>query len=101
MKLKITFLIIVVSVAFLAGCGRDTEDQDVQRRQDPDSELIRAEGTNVAALDADNDGMVYQCPMDYQVIANEMETCPVCKMDLEEYTVAEAQENLKSHYQEQ
>jgi hypothetical protein len=69
--------------------------------RDVDSELIRAEGTNVAALDVNNDGTVYQCPMDYQVIADSLEICPICKMDLEVYTVAEAQSNLEEHYQQQ
>jgi nitrous oxide reductase accessory protein NosL len=100
MKLTRVLFIILFGITLLAGCGREnTDTQDTQRRQDPESELIRDEGTNVAALDANNDGTVYQCPMDYQVISDTLDICPVCKMDLEEYTVAEAQENLTSHYQ--
>jgi nitrous oxide reductase accessory protein NosL len=101
MKLTRFLLLVLFGFSLLAGCGRDTDTHDADRRQDIDSELIRAEGTNVAALDTNNDGVVYQCPMDYQVISSSMETCPICLMELEEYTVSEAQRNLESHYQQQ
>jgi hypothetical protein len=102
MKLARVLIIILFGITMLAGCGSEnTDTHEMERMQNPESELIRDEGTNVAALDENGDGTVYQCPMDYQVIADSLDTCPVCKMDLEEYTVVEAQENLSSHYQKQ
>jgi hypothetical protein len=92
-------LLLILSLVLLAGCrGDNTETQEMTR--DVDSELIREAGTDVSALDTNNDGTVYQCPMDYQVISGTMETCPICKMDLEEYSVEEAQQNLSLHYQQ-
>jgi hypothetical protein len=90
-------LFLFLSIFLLEGCRSDNSDYETR---EIDSELIREEGTDVASLDENNDGTVFQCPMDYQVISDEMETCPVCKMDLEAYTVAEAQQNLDSHYQQ-
>jgi hypothetical protein len=99
--MKLFRILVLLSFIFIvAGCNREESGNDMPREKNPDSELIREEGTNVAAIDNNNDGMVYQCPMDYQVIADQMESCPICKMDLEEYTIADAQTNLENHYKE-
>jgi len=91
--------VIIFSIWFITGCERENTDKKEQDNAPMEqSELIREQGTDVSALDINNDGVVYQCPMDYQVIADTVETCPVCKMDLEEYTVMEATVNLESHY---
>ena|SRR5664279_1414679 len=60
-----------------------------------DSSIVREKGVDVASLDKNKDGKVFQCPMDAEVISDTAGTCPLCHMDLSEVTVAEAQENLK------
>lgn len=88
------FLIVIL----FAGCGDNkTEDEAVQERQ-VHSEIVMENVVDVVSLDKNTDGIVYQCPMDYQVISDSMTTCPICKMDLEEYKVAEAQDNLEKHF---
>jgi hypothetical protein len=95
----IKILPLFIFAIILTGCGNGSKEEHPQERtRDVNSELIREEGTNVAALDENNDGMVYQCPMDYQVISDDFASCPVCKMDLEEYSIADAQKNLENHF---
>ena len=50
---------------------------------------------DVALIDKNKDGKVFECPMDAEVISDKQEPCPLCKMDLDEVTIAKAQENLK------
>jgi len=61
----------------------------------PDSSIIRSSTVDVATLDLNKDGKVFQCPMHYEVISDKQEPCPICKMDLEEVTVEQAAKNLK------
>jgi len=58
------------------------------------NDIIHKKDVKVAALDKNNDGFVYQCPMDWEVISDEPGICPICKMDLEKFSVQEAQKNL-------
>ena len=60
-----------------------------------DSTIIRSKGVDVASIDKNKDGKVFQCPMDAEVISDIAGNCPLCHMDLSEVTVAEAKENLK------
>lgn len=60
-------------------------------------EVIRPMDVKVASLDKNNDGKVYQCPMDWEVIADEPGNCPICKMKLVEYTIKDAQKNLEEY----
>ena len=60
-----------------------------------DSTIIRSRDVDVASLDKNKDGKVFQCPMHAEVISDIAGQCPLCKMDLDEVSVAKAQENLK------
>lgn len=95
--MKILSLAVVVFMILFYGCGNDSGKNEV-KKDVKSSELIRSEGSDAASLDKNSDGMLYQCPMDYQVISDSFDVCPVCKMDLIEYSVADAQSNLDKHY---
>jgi len=95
--MKIFSLAVLVFMITFYGCGNDTGKNEV-KKDAKSSELIRSEGSDVTLLDKNGDGMLYQCPMDFQVISDTFGVCPVCKMDLMEYSVADAQTNLDKHY---
>jgi len=38
--------------------------------------------------------MLFECPMDWNVIDDKPNSCPTCGMDLEEFTIAKTKENL-------
>jgi hypothetical protein len=91
-------LFVVLSLSLLS-CGNN-EDHDSMHEQETDqvdSQIIRDYNVNVASLDENKDGNVYQCPMDWQVISDEAGSCPLCNMDLKEYSVADARQNLEEH----
>lgn len=95
-------LFILISLSLLVGCGdgsRDTGHQEMNEqieRNVLDSSSVREANTDVASLDQNGDGMVYQCPMDPQVISDAEGNCPVCKMKITEVTIFQAQENLNN-----
>ena len=58
------------------------------------SELVRKEPIDVAAIDKNKDGKVYQDMMDWNVISDKPGKCPLCGMTLKEVTIKEAKDNL-------
>src|ERR1035437_5850167 len=99
---------ILISVFFLstiiiAGCKQEEPKsttpppvvQQESKADKVDSTIIRSRDVDVASLDKNKDGKVFQCPMHAEVISDIAGQCPLCKMDLDEVSVAKAQENLK------
>jgi hypothetical protein len=52
---------------------------------------------DLKAIDQNNDGKVYQCPMDYDVLSDTPGRDPKCGMELKEVTLAQANKNLIDH----
>ena len=61
------------------------------------SPLIREGVIDLEAIDKNKDGKLYQDIMDWNVISDKPEVCPVCGMKLKEFTIKEVKENLKKH----
>ncbi|MGE5679791.1 MAG: heavy metal-binding domain-containing protein [Bacillota bacterium] len=59
--------------------------------------IVRQGVIDLKAIDENNDGKVFECPMDYNVISDKAAACPECKMDLEEVTLGKARENLRAN----
>jgi hypothetical protein len=91
-------IIFLVFFAFLTSCAQHEEHKDQQKeeqeKQQTNSSMIREGEINLKAIDENGDGMVFQDPMDWNVISDEAGTCPLCKMELKEVTLEEAKENL-------
>ncbi|MEJ2244515.1 MAG: heavy metal-binding domain-containing protein [Acidobacteriota bacterium] len=114
---KCVFLVgITLALIFFVACGSDTPDteedvhigegmetmEEMAEMPQSDSmktsdEWIRSEPVNVQAVDENQDGFVYQDPMDWNVIADEEGKCPKCNMSLVKVTVDEAVQNLKDN----
>jgi len=73
--------------------GHDNNNMNKQQTK-VDSSIIRTGVIDLQSLDSNNDGMVYQDPMDWNVISDEPGKCPLCKMTLEEVSINDAKENL-------
>lgn len=109
-------LLIFIFTAFIFfGCGEKKDHEDnynlenegpVQDMQDTttgdtsattQSEIVREGIIDVAAIDQNKDSKLYECPMDWNVIADYPGNCPLCKMELEEFTVTAVKDNLKKN----
>lgn len=95
--------VFAVAVLFLVtGCSKQNvaPKQQLQTisetKTSVDTTIIRDVNADVSKIDANKDGKVYECQMDYNVISDKPGTCPKCGMNLEEVTVKQAQENLKN-----
>ncbi len=62
-----------------------------------DSPLIRTGVIDVKSIDKNNDGKLFECPMDWNILADEYHCCPVCEMKMKEYSLDEVKTNLKKH----
>ena len=94
---------IFVLVLFTA-CSKDNKNPDHQststEKGQIDSTIIRNGTIDLEMIDENKDGMVYQDPMDWNVISDEPGKCPLCKMTLKEVSLEKAKENLiKNNYQ--
>lgn len=93
-------IVFLTSIALMFSCG-NTEDQDTMHNdemsKDVESSIVRDYNVDVASLDENGDGNVFQCPMDWEVISDEPGNCPLCNMVLKEYTVEDAQKNLEEN----
>lgn len=63
-------------------------------KQSMDSTIARKSIIDLKSIDKNNDGKVYQCPMEANVLSDEKGECPVCGMDIKEVTVEKAKEKL-------
>jgi Cu(I)/Ag(I) efflux system membrane fusion protein/cobalt-zinc-cadmium efflux system membrane fusion protein len=97
------FQLVVLAVsltisAIFVSCGQDNKNTDHQSmsmdNKQIDSSIVRVGVIDLQAIDQNKDGMVYQDPMDWNVISDEAGRCPICKMKLKEVTLEEAKMNL-------
>lgn len=52
---------------------------------------------DVKSIDKNKDGKLWECPMDWNVIADDAGRCPICNMKLKEYSIDEIKSNLNKH----
>jgi hypothetical protein len=92
------FVITVTAGMFAGfnGCKSENKlaEQKVVKENQQQASIVREGVIDLSAIDANKDGKVFQCPMDYNVIDDKAGICPQCKMDLEEVTIEKAKENL-------
>ncbi len=70
----------------------------VEIKEKTKNESIVREGIiDLMKIDKNKDGKVYQDLMDWNVISDKSGSCPLCKMELSEVTIAQAKENLIKH----
>lgn len=80
------------------GAGKAAGSDTHQHSADaPENKVPEKEGVDVVSFDKNNDGKVFQCPMDWDVLADEKGRCHICEMKLKEYTVDQAKSNLREH----
>ena len=61
------------------------------------SSIVREGTIDLAAIDDNGDGKVYQDMMDWNVISDEPGECPQCGMKLKEFTLKKAKANLEKN----
>ncbi len=59
--------------------------------------IVREEPIDLKVIDKNKDGKVFQDMMDWNVISDKPDKCPLCKMTLKEVTIEQARENLLKH----
>lgn len=101
MKTKLVlYLSLMTALLLIFGCGKSGDHDEMHKEgasEQVESPLIRDFNVEVATLDENKDEKIFQCPMDWEVISDEAGTCPLCNMNLKEYSVADAQKNLEEH----
>lgn len=76
---------------------KDEHNHSNQNEYGIDSPLIRTGVIDVETLDKNGDGKLFECPMDWNIIADEYQRCPACEMKMKEYTIEEVKKNLDEY----
>lgn len=88
----------IIFLSIFASCNQDNKTPDHEsmnmETEQSNSTIVREGMIDLMMIDENKDGMVYQDPMDWNVISDKPGKCPLCKMELKEVTVKEAKENL-------
>lgn len=95
-------ILITAILLITSGCGEKKDENKLHQHEmtsESASEIVRDFDVEVAFLDENEDGKLFQCPMDWQVISDEDGKCPLCNMKLKEYSVEDAQTNLTEYKQ--
>jgi len=98
MKQIIISTFSVLAFCLILSCSSKEEHTQLDQShssQKVKSELVREGVINVESIDANKDGNIYECPMDWNVISDEAGDCPVCGMKLKEYSLDETKKNLE------
>jgi|WetSurMetagenome_2_1015567.scaffolds.fasta_scaffold19358_4 hypothetical protein len=97
----ILFLYAIIYSIIFVSCGQDNKGHDHdsynEKTAKVDSSIIRTGEIDLVVIDVNGDGMVYQDPMDWNVISDDPGKCPLCGMKLKEVTLTIAKENLIKH----
>ena len=105
-----TFFILIAATSFaqeqpqkntdtkhqhMEGHMHQHKGMDMQEGEKADSKSIVREGEiDLAAIDGNEDGKVYQDQMCWNVLSDEKGECPLCGMILKEVTLEDAEKNL-------
>ena len=106
--MKLTSVIIAFTLLALISISCSEQNEEVSEKMEmkadkqmsehsigeATSELVREGVIDVESLDVNKDGKIYECPMDWNVLADEYHDCPVCGMKMKEYTLSEVKDNL-------
>jgi transcription initiation factor IIE alpha subunit len=98
-EMKLTEYSVSDAEKHLKDKGYNVKEHDSHKSHDMhDGEHGKGEGSelDIAAIDKNKDGKVYQCPMmctDHT--SDEAGRCSKCEMRLKEYTIKDAEKNLK------
>jgi Cu(I)/Ag(I) efflux system membrane fusion protein len=68
-----------------------------EKEHDHSNSLVRKGIVDVEGIDINSDGKLFECPMDWNVLSDEVGRCPVCNMYLKEYRIEEVKANLDKH----
>jgi len=71
--------------------------EDMKSSEEETSSIVREGEIDLAEIDANEDGMVFQDQMCWNVISDEAGECPQCGMTLKEVSLEKAKENLVKH----
>lgn len=110
MKIKTILITILLSAILAVSCSEQKKEEashEMEMKKDKTmsehsigeatSELVREGVIDVASIDKNNDGKVYECPMDWNVLNDEHSDCPVCGMDMKEYSLEDIKTNLDKY----
>ena len=88
----------IIFLSIFSACSQDTKNPNHQsmnmEKNQADSTIIRTGVIDLQLIDKNKDGLVYQDPMDWNVISDEPGKCPLCGMKLKEVTLEDAKRNL-------
>ena len=65
-----------------------------ETKHDHSTSIVHEGVFDVSAIDKNKDGKLWECPMDWNVIADESGRCPECNMKLKEYSIVDVKTNL-------
>ncbi len=72
-------------------------DKPEENKKEVKDKRIREGVIDVAAIDKNGDGKLFQDVMDWNVISDKPGTCPVCGMKLQEMSIDQVKKNLEEH----
>jgi hypothetical protein len=73
------------------------KDSEHKKMMQEDESIVREGVIDLAAIDEDGDGKVYQDQMCWNVISDKAGDCPQCGMKLKEVSIEEAKINLEKN----
>ena len=110
MKIKTILIIASLVIAFTNSCSEQNKEEVSEKMEmqkdkamsdhsidKATSELVREGVIDLKAIDANADGKIYECPMDWNVLDDKAGDCPVCGMNLKEYSLEDTKANLDKY----
>lgn len=84
------FLLFTVFATF-------AQEHEGHKMEMKDSVSAKESTIDLLAVDENEDGKVFECPMDWEVLSDDAGRCPKCEMKLKEYSLADVKKNLEKH----
>lgn len=97
-KSNFTNLFIIIALFIASATLAQNKSMQMKEmkdeKQSSESSIVRKGAIDLKSIDKNNDGKVYQCPMEVNVLSDSKGECPECGMDLREVSIADAKTKL-------
>jgi YHS domain-containing protein len=86
--------LVIIALVIASTTFSQNKPANLKEKKTEKTDIVRKGIIDLASVDKNKDGKVFQCPMELNVISDSQGNCPLCGMKLREISVEDAKAKL-------